>query len=56
MHDAEAEVKAVAAALERARRAETAARTRFERADAQRAEVAARAGGPRRLTRSNADD
>ncbi len=42
MHDAEAEVKAAAAALERARRAETAARTRFERADAQRAEVAAR--------------
>ena len=42
MHDAEAEVKAATAALERARRAETAARTRFERADAQRAEVAAR--------------
>jgi len=42
VHDAEAEVKAAAAALERARRAETAARTRFERADAQRSEVAAR--------------
>ena len=42
VHDAEAEVKAASAALERARRAETATRTRFERADAQRAEVAAR--------------